>query len=225
MTPTKLPPGLPGRFTQSKVFDGRRTLLDKADTEEFPDQKALPEKSARTLVVQLLKRHRDIRYMKLQGRKPPSVLIATLAMQSSGNVQPMLIDELIAVAEALIAALRSNLNVNGKLVVENPFWKEDLISDRWNGPDDVAQYQNSLVQLVSDMQKLKLEQRLSERKDILRRNFGEDVSVRVLKSLEEHRSNQRILGATAVNSTGGIIAAAASQVRAETKKTHYGGET
>ncbi len=209
--------------TRESAFEKRHILLEKAETEEFPEQKSLPEKTARTLAIQLLKRNRDIQYERLSGRKPPSVLLATLGMQSSGSMQPLLIDELINVAKHIRNTLTANVRAGSKLHVTNPWWHQDVISDRWNSTEDQNLYLDQLTGLINDMEALKVEPRLSERKRILVRNFGENVTVSVLKSLEEQRSQQRKQGATRVTSTGSIVATTPSLVRAETKKTPFGG--
>lgn len=207
----------------SRAFAKRQILMEKADTEKFPEQKSLPEKTARTLAVQLLKRHKDIQYMRLNGRKPPSVLIATLAMQSSRYMEPLLIDELINVASYLSHVFTANVRTGTILNVSNPWWNEDVISDRWNSVSDQNQYLTELNDLIIDLNALKIEPRLSERKKILERNFGENVTVSVLKALEERRSLNRTRGATKISRTGGILVAKPSIAHAAEKKTQFGG--
>jgi len=207
----------------SRAFAKRQILMEKADTEKFPEQKSLPEKTARTLAVQLLKRHKDIQYMRLSGRKPPSVLIATLAMQSSRYIEPLLIDELINVASYLSHVFTANVRTGTILNVSNPWWNEDVISDRWNSVSDQNQYLTELNDLIIDLNTLKIEPRLSERKKILERNFGENVTVSVLKALEERRSLDRTRGATKISRTGGILVAKPSIAHAAEKKTQFGG--
>lgn len=210
--------------TTASVFAKRQVLLAKADTEDFPEQKSLPEKTARTLAIQLLKRNRDIKYMGLSGRKPPSVLIATLGMHSSRNMHSLLVDELINVANYLISQFERNVRLGLELHVTNPSWNQDIISDRWKSVSDQRVYLQQLKELVADMIVLKSENQLGERKRILQRNFGETVSNSALGALEKQRSQNRITGATKVTRTGAIALAGASSSRAKAKKTPYGGE-
>jgi len=208
--------------TLQKTWSSRQVLLEKAETEPLPEQKPIKEKSVRTLSVQLLKRNRDIHYHRTTYRKPPSVLIATLGMQSGFRTKSLLIDELIAVAGHIRNVLAKNIRASVELDVRNPGYTEDLISDRWRGVHDQSVYTRSLDALISDLDLLKREPRLSERRKILAKHFGENVSAGVLQKLEESRSNARAAGRTRVGRNGGIITSASTGIAASVKKTPYG---
>ena len=102
----------PKGFVFAEAF--RKSVRDhqlvtaKAETEPFPNEEKITEKSLRTLVVQLMKRNRHIGQRLGRLKKcPPSVIIATMAMQTGRDMRSLLIDELITVAGAVLNVWRT----------------------------------------------------------------------------------------------------------------------
>lgn len=184
----------------------QQVLTTKAEAEPFPEAKLMEEKSLRTLVIQLLKRNRHIgrRRGKIQ-KCPPSVIIATMAMQSGRFMESLLVDELINVATSIATRLKTQIGTGRPLEIYNPSWDGiDKFSDRWGSLTDMREYLTLLQELVVDMKDLKTTLSSEARKSILRRAFGEDVSVSSLKTLSERRANNRFTGRTVVGRTGAI---------------------
>lgn len=227
------------KLTQLKTFYFREALnksilqyeersqnrvIAKADIEPFPEQKGFESKTPRTLALQLHKRQRDIAYRNTTFRKPPSVILATLCMKSSGVMQPYLIDELLAVTQSLRDVLNQCIQNNVGLTLTNPEWDEDLLTDRWGSVEDSRIYCRYLTAFQNDMEALKLEPREAERAKILKKYFGENVSKKALVELAKHRSELRKSGKTRVIPTGAIITTSASSgSSSQAKTTFYGG--
>lgn len=122
-----------GRFWKRRVLvEG---LAEKAETQPMPAQQPLEEKSPRLLAIQLLKRFRDVQYRskdrKVRGlKKPPSVVIATLALEA-GPMSDSLATELRTVARHFANAVRDAEGRGETLRVFNPAHKADEFTDRW----------------------------------------------------------------------------------------------
>lgn len=202
----------------------RGVLTEKAETESFPENERLLEKTIRTIAIQLIKRNKQIgRRRGKVKRTPPSVLVATLGMKSSPQMQPLLIDEVIHVASYIIAHFTPQVQLRQSLELYNPSWEGvDLISDRWGSPTDMAEYCFLLKELVEDLEALKLTENAQERKNILMRCFGENVSIEAITKLSEKRAIDRNAGKTAVSRTGSIVPASLSSP-AVAKTKFYGG--
>lgn len=164
-----------------EAFAGRRMLVEalqeRAETQPMPDHAPMEEKSSRVVALQLIKRARDIVYRKRPGRKPPSIVVAALALKA-GPPQRSLIDEVIAVATFVRNFLVSEASAKRRARVFNPAYKPDEFTDRW--PEDTeAQmlFAGDLRRLTVSMHRLKNEDlSLEEIKNELQDWFGETAA-------------------------------------------------
>ena len=109
-------------------FDLRRQLMAKSQSSTVED---VPDYSVRTPLqglVQLLKRHRDLRYAG-DPDKPASVIISTLAARAYEDEA----DIVSAVTDAVPRLRNAVVKRDGVLWVENPVSPLENFADRWIG--------------------------------------------------------------------------------------------
>lgn len=149
-------------------------LVEKADTAPLPDQVPLSEKSARVVALQLIKRNRDVRARGRTGRKPPSIVLATLALESvpTGSGLSM---EVISIASHIIRRFETERSYGRTLDLRNPAYVPDVFTDRW--PENLGAqdtYVGDLRHLVRQLSHLRDENAsMAELKAILDDLFGE----------------------------------------------------
>ena len=83
-----------------KSYTGGTCSLGKVDAEPVPTRLLHTRSSEAVIVLQLLKRWRNVRYDKRAGRRPPSVLLSKL-IADSANRTTTLSEELLYQARAL----------------------------------------------------------------------------------------------------------------------------
>ena len=201
-------------------------ILEKAEVADFPEQKQFEEKSPRIVVLQLLKRFRDIRFQGRKGRrKPPSVVLAAMAIDASFGSSRSLIDEMVHVAKHM----RREIEIAGsnRLDIRNPGYNDDVFTDRWPEPDtdDQVLWYNDLNVLISELIALKDTESPSKQAEILERLFGQKVAnhaVELLaKKVEHSRKNRKL----AISSTGASIMSAKEGPRTTSSSERFGGST
>lgn len=101
-----------------------RRFLACADIEKVPTYSV---KTPLQKVVQLLKRHRDIKFKDNDENAPISILITTLAAKAySGETN--LLQALTNVVEHLNDGI---CRINGQYIVENPAYPEENFAEKW----------------------------------------------------------------------------------------------
>lgn len=185
------------------VARARRTstslLVEKADVAQFPEQTDFIDKSPRIVVLQLLKRFRDIQFRQSSRagrRKPPSVVLAALAIEAPFGQNSSLTEELIHVA----GYIRRSLIHAGSTPIEvrNPGYDPDIFTDRWPQPGTTDQQwlQSDLGHLINELQRLKSAQSVERKAQILSGLFGETVAAEAMSMqsarLEKARKAQRL---------------------------------
>lgn len=125
-----------------------RKFLAEAEQLPIPSQEQPLWKSPRLVVLQLLKRWRNIRYANRTVRPPPSVVLSTLAVQAPGKAAS-LFEELRLVANRMQDRLEHADDAGKVIEVANPVCADDLFTDRW--PKNLAVqrvFLNDLRELV-----------------------------------------------------------------------------
>jgi Second Messenger Oligonucleotide or Dinucleotide Synthetase domain len=109
----------------------RAIALDKAlSIEPIPDLEATCDKKVLQLVVQLMKRWRDIHYVD-SSFPPISIVLTTLAADCYRG-EEMLSEALLAVLERIVARLDAARAVNRRIQVLNPVHNDEDFSERWD---------------------------------------------------------------------------------------------
>jgi hypothetical protein len=173
------------------------TVLAKA-AEPVPAQDDVFEKSRPLIALQLLKRWRNKRYDKRQGRNPPSVVLAYyVATNMAGSVD--LYGEFRAQAEHLHAHVAA-ADQQGKLIsVVNPACNTDVLSDRWPGDLQTQRvFLADLKDLLAKLEKLEADPSVENCATIMSDLFGENPTRVVIENFQKSFS--------AKAHTGGLFA-------------------
>lgn len=186
----------------------RMTVRADADVKPVPAPSTLEGgKSSAVVALQLLKRHRNMRYARRKGeRVPPSVMLAKFAGDS-----PMPTGSIAAALDAISGTILSALEAAeaaGVLIdVRNPTCNEDRFTDRW--PENRAAQWTYIVDLklfrrqLYDLMNGALG--LDEMRDLLVEMFGE---VPAQSTIEEEAARQGYAiksGQRAIAPTGRVI--------------------
>jgi len=105
---------------------GRRiaAIETRADVQDIPDYMV---RTPLQRVIQILKRHRDVRYNG-DDDKPISIIITTLAARAYDNE-----DDLLEALLNIVPGMRNTIgNRNGVWWVENPVNPQENFADKWN---------------------------------------------------------------------------------------------
>jgi hypothetical protein len=118
-------------FSKRASLVERRIALDKADSEPVRPQKDAHEKSKAVIVLQLLKRWRNVQYDSRKGhRRPPSIMMAKLIADAANGTET-LFQELVVQAQNLRRVIGDAHARGQKVLVTNPRCPEDVFTDRW----------------------------------------------------------------------------------------------
>ncbi len=115
------------RSRMKVVFDDRRLRIATEAHANVEDVPAYRVKTPLQQVVQILKRHRDIRFSDKAELKPISVIITTLAARAYAN-QPDLPDALASILENMDVHIQLR---GGVYWIENPTDPAENFADRW----------------------------------------------------------------------------------------------
>jgi hypothetical protein len=194
-------------------------MLDKA--EPIPAQQAVGEKDTLQLIVQLLKRWRDIFYAADAKLAPVSVVLTTLAAETyrgERSVSQALTSMLVGVVSLIDESRRKG---EKHLHLHNPSNVAEDLTERWDSnPAAYGAFGRGIREFHSRWSHLIARQ--GNVKEELVALFGEPV-VAVLKKRAEQRHGERIDGKLGVSSSGLItsLAGAAATLRPH---TFYGEE-
>ncbi len=215
-------------FESRALTDGR--TVAKADVDPLPDRVPLSEKAARVVALQLIKRNRDVRFRNRSKRKPPSVVLAALALEVA-PVGAGLLEEVVSISRHIARRLQEQSAHNLCIDVRNPAYIPDVFTDRWPGAlSEQNEYVRDLEYLVRQLVRLRTENiSLTETNTILDDLFGETAAKYAIK---EHMERSRVAmekGAMRFGSSGrvhaGVTAAAiASNCTPARASTNMGGE-
>ena len=201
------------------IFEARAMLdasvIAKAQTDPVPDHVPLSEKAARVVALQLLKRARDVRYRRRDGRKPPSIVLAALALE----VQPTgagLLEEVASIAGHVATRLEREGSRGAVIDVRNPAYTPDRFTDRW--PENTAAqtlYVNDLRYLVRQLARLRNENAsLTEASSILDDLFGETAAGFAVEQLLERSRMAMEDGSMRFGTNGKVLTGAAATAAA-----------
>ena len=151
-------------------------LAGIVDDDPVPPQVHPGRKSMAVIVLQLLKRWRNVQYDRRSGRRPPSILMSKLVADNVGHAET-LSHELLHQSRQMLAAFQ-HWQVAGKQIhVANPRCTADVLTDRWPASmGEQAQFIEDLRDLVKDIERIAEGCLLDEIKEILTKQFGEEPS-------------------------------------------------
>jgi hypothetical protein len=175
-------------------FEERSLAMDrqyKAETEETPEPIPAYLKPPAVIAHQLVKRFRNVRYEKREGRRPPSVMLACLMANFAGaSGRPFA--ELMNQARALARYFGEHQSARQLVRVANPTCAEDVFSDRWpSNLDEQSVFLSDLRFLVTELERLERGADLALMADVFSKLFGEEISQSVVREFAD-RSGERI---------------------------------
>jgi hypothetical protein len=128
------------RAAKSRVLLLQRQLIHDAHPDVFADVQSVPEALVRTPLqrsVQLLKRHRDVRFAghPLECEKPISIIITTLAAlayRGEPDAAAAVLNILDRIEHFTVSGVMQR--VGDRWVIPNPVNPAENFADRWNQP-------------------------------------------------------------------------------------------
>ena len=209
-----------------------RILAEKAESEPVPSQEPVFQKSKAVIVLQLLKRWRNVQYDARSGRKPPSIMFAKLIAEAANHTDG-LSEELLHQARHMLDVFCRCQRLGDLVHVINPVCPEDVLTDRWPGTiRDQAVFIGDLKQLVRQVERLIEGCDLAEMQGIMTELFGEAPTREAVRTLNEQVGSRIRKGHSRYRTDGGglILPGAASVIlpstgaRATRKHTFYGAD-
>ncbi len=208
-------------------------LMEAAESEPVPPQEPPFRKSKAVVVLQLLKRWRNVQYDKRSGRRPPSILIAKLVADAANHTD-RLSEELLLQARHILHEFQCFHNAGCCIHVTNPVCEQDVLTDRWpKSLQNQALFISDLKNLVTKVEMLVSGCDLGEMQKIMVELFGEaptaevfrTFSKRLGKEIRDGRSQHRPdIGSRIVPTTAATGATIPSGALATPKHTFFGGE-
>ncbi len=167
-------------------FNARRQLLAEsmqARVEDVPEYKV---KTTLQRAIQILKRHRDIMFVKDPDNKPISIIITTLAGHAYNNESDLL-DALQNLVKEMPYYIQ---DFNSVTWISNPVNPLENFADKWQGnPQQEQNFRRWLRQVQQDLDKaLKLND-IPGVAESLRPRLGERVVNEALRSLPEPQNH------------------------------------
>jgi hypothetical protein len=163
----------------------KKTLLAEGLRMKVDDIPEYKVKTTLQRVVQLLKRHRDIRYQE-DDDKPISIILTTLAAKAYNN-ETDIYEALRNILSKMDSYIRKSFD--GKFQIENPVNPDENFADKWNENKRKADiFFEWLEQARRDFSILNGKNNI-EFSELLKPVFGEKV---VVKSYIEFAENFRI---------------------------------
>ena len=222
-------------YVQRTAEYERALIAAEADAEPVPAQEPPFRKSKATIVLQLLKRWRNVQYEHRSGRRPPSIMKAKLVADAANQTEG-LGEELLVQAEHLAREFQAAHDRQRLIMVTNPVCDQDVLTDRWpSSLHEQAIFLQDLKELVRKLKWLHEGRDLGEMKKIMTALFGEAPTDRVFSDYNENIGSTVIGGSRHLPKTGALVVrpteaigvgAATTAVRTAStpKHTFYGGE-
>lgn len=157
-------------------------VLAEAEQEPVPDQEDPYKKSMALIAHQLIKRFRNVRFDRREGRRPPSVLLAKWAADAAGSGKVRLIDELLHHARQMRQILAQQVAMGRLVHVVNPVCGEDVLTDRWpESQADQTLFLADLDHFIAQLERMHAGCSIEEMREILSDLFGEQPSADAVK--------------------------------------------
>ena len=150
---------------------------------------AIPHYEIKTplqMAIQILKRHRDIRFQDNDDNRPASILITTLAAMSYDN-EASLIDALFQLLREMPTHIEDRVQ-NGKRIawVQNPINEDENFADRWQDkrhPLRETEFRNWLTSVTEELEEALRGGGIHRIIDLLGGSFGTELVNESAKSL------------------------------------------
>lgn len=161
----------------------------RADSDPVPAQEAAFQKSRAVIVLQLLKRWRNVLFEDRSVRRPPSVVFSKLVADAS-NHTGNLSQELLLQAQHMLLTFQRAQEEGNLVHIVNPVCLSDELTDRWPGDlatqsafiDDLQSLVHTIAILVSGIP-------LDRMKDVMVGLFGEQPTTNAIADFNRRLGN------------------------------------
>lgn len=206
-------------------------VLAKADSDPVPQQEPPFRKSKAVMVLQLLKRWRNVQYDTRSGRRPPSIMIAKLVADAANHTDH-LCEELLYQAQYILSVFRQYHDRDQLVHIVNPACEQDVLTDRWPGSlQDQTLFINDLEDLIRKVKRLGEGPDLEVMQEIMVSLFGEAPAKQAVQAFNKRTGDEIGGGRSQYDpQKGGLIAPVAATViapsvtRPTPRHTFYGTE-
>ena len=187
--------------SQSRALD----RLSKAETEDVPEPVPAYLKPPAVIALQLIKRFRNVRYDRRDGRQPPSVMLACLVANFAGQSGTPY-GELLHQARSLRRHVEQ-WQVGGRLIhVANPRCPDDVFTDRWPANlNEQELFLQDLTYLVGQLERIEHDAPLEVIADVFARLFGEEIASTVIREFADSTGRQIEKYGLITDSRGGRV--------------------
>jgi hypothetical protein len=196
----------------------RYLAMDKAaSVEPIPSQQNIDKKTVLQLVVQLMKRWRDIHYAN-SDFPPISIVLTTLA---AGNYsgEPSLTGALLNVLDRIAQLLRAAKLQQRRIQVLNPVHEDEDFSERWKDNSRAyTEFETGMIKFADEWRAIALGPGNADKK--IEAMFGEVVNTALIKRAKDLNSLRESGGLGIRNS--GIIVPVVSAMTPMLRNTNYG---
>jgi hypothetical protein len=152
----------------------------------LPPYQTIEQKSVLQCVVQLLKRWRDVYFLKKPELAPVSIILTTLACKHYFG-QNSIENSMTRILSGILKDIDS-CPPNQRLVVLNPTNEKEDLSERWENPIIYSAFTHSIKQLSRDWQDLCSKRGLEQIFGDLKSLFGEQPTLRVFEDFAQRAS-------------------------------------
>ena len=211
----------------------RKVISLMADSDPVPSQTPPFRKSKAAIVLQLLKRWRNVQYDARPGRRPPSIMISKLVADTANHTHG-LAEELLHQARHMLSEFERWQGAGRLIHIVNPVCPQDVLTDRWPGSwDKQAVFVNDLRTLVAKVARLASGCPLDEMQRNMVELFGEAPTKNAFRAFNESQGAEIQRGGSSYLSgrgqlvvptvgVGGAVAVP-SGARSTPRHTFYGG--
>ncbi len=210
-----------GDWFITKANSVKESLLEQVRMAEKLPPDNFKNKKPLQLAVQLIKRYRDIYFLKDAEFKTSSIILTTIAGQFyQGEAS------IFDTVDNIITTIRQKVSQPaGRLKILNPVNSSEDFTDKWdNEPEYYEAFKKFANHLYNEWQKLKMQHGVLEEGTIMKGLFGDDVFKKAQTNqtlfIEELRRN-KLLGVTR---NAGILASASSVDTAAFKTNTFFGK-
>lgn len=201
-----------------RICESRATkFLEKA--EPVPALEASDEKAPLKLVVQLLKRARDVAFAGDCDSAPPSIVLTTLAALHY-NGEDSTGEALSNILQRIVDSIPSDR----RLVVINPMNPQEDFSERWGDHRLYMAFVHFISSLQRSWQSLRLTRGMANVALQIQRLFGEQLAKSVIKEQAESVTKMRDNGSLGLRRGSGILSGLTPAAIPVPKNVFYGGE-
>jgi len=186
--------------------------------EPIPAPGDLATKPPLKIAVQILKRWRDVRYLRTPDLAPISIVLTTLAATHyEGEDSPVV--ALTRIVDRIVAAIP----VHGRLIVLNPRNPREDLSERWDTDKKAyAAFIDGMIELRDQLRAFNAGRGLPMIAESLAPIIGGDLAKKTIGTQASFVQEQRNGGRLRIGTTGALTTSTAARTTAVRNNTFYG---